>query len=128
MSSMPRIPFLTLLLLAGLGAGCASRSSTPAVAGGLDSIEGTVAAIDTAPWAYDGNAVLQVDTAARGRVAVQLPARWNLCKAPPVDVETLAVGMQVRAVGAADAEGGLVVCADAAHRVEPACGSRTERC
>ena len=84
------------------------------------AIEGTVASIDTQPWAYDGNAVVQVDAAGRGRVAVQLPARWNLCQAAPVDVEALAVGMRVQAVGAPSGEGGLVVCADPAHRLVPA--------
>jgi hypothetical protein len=44
---------------------------------------------------------------------------WNLCKAPPVDMQSLAVGMRVQAVGAATGEGGLVVCQDAAHRLEP---------
>ncbi|MCL1633369.1 hypothetical protein M2650_01740 [Luteimonas sp. SX5] len=86
---------------------------------GQTSIEGAIAAIDTAPWAYDGNAVIQVDAAGRGRVAVQLPARWNLCKAAPVNVEALAVGMRVRVVGAAGAEGELVVCQDEAHRLVP---------
>ncbi|MGY1520333.1 hypothetical protein ACW5DW_07845 [Luteimonas sp. A482] len=86
---------------------------------GASVIEGTVASIDTQPWTYDGNAVIRVDTADRGSVAVELPARWNLCKAAPVDVEALAVGMRVRAMGAAGGEGGLVVCEDAAHRLVP---------
>jgi len=103
-------------------AGCATSPATNALAGGAVSVEGTIASIDTDPWAYDGNAVIRIDTQARGQVAVQLPARWNLCKAPPVDVQALSVGMRVQVVGAAGAEGELVVCEDAAHRLVPAGG------
>ncbi|MGJ4728212.1 hypothetical protein [Luteimonas sp. SDU101] len=102
-----------------LFAGCASGPDA-AQAPGASTIEGTIASIDTAPWAYDGHAVIQVDAGQRGRVAVQLPARWNLCRAAAVDVEALAVGMRVIAVGAEAADGGLVVCEDAAHRLQPA--------
>ena len=101
-------------------AGCATKPAAQLQAGNQASIEGSIASIDTQPWAYDGNAVIQVDTADRGRVAVQLPARWNLCKAAPVNVEALAVGMRVRAVGDAGAEGQLVVCQEEAHRLVPA--------
>src|SRR5687768_9293749 len=54
-------------------------------AGTQASIEGTVQSVDTAPWAFDGNATVTIDTTTHGRVDVQLPARWNLCKAsaPP---------------------------------------------
>jgi hypothetical protein len=100
----------------------ASCTTTPDVAGPADGprrIEGTITAIDLQPWTYDGNATVQVDADGRGDVQVQLPARWSLCKAPPVDVQSLAVGMRVQAVGAATGEGGLVVCQDAAHRLEP---------
>ena len=97
-------------------AGCATK---PVAAEGEAVVEGTIASIDTAPWAYDGNAAIQIDTRDRGRVAVQLPARWNLCKAAPVDVQALAVGMQVRAVGAPGAEGEVVVCQEATHRLAP---------
>ena len=107
-----------------LASGCATTPGASTEEVSPATIEGTVAAIDTQPWAYDGNAVIQVDTADRGRVAVQLPARWNLCKAAPVEVDALAVGMRVRATGAPDAGGALVVCGDAAHRLVPAEGGR----
>src|SRR5690606_19412561 len=71
---------------------------------------GTVASIDTQPWTYDGNAIVQVDTAGRGRIDVQLPARWNLCQATPVDVDALAIGIQEEEVGAAARERAVVVC------------------
>ena len=108
---------LALALTAALSA-CAG-GPTAAPTAGTDAIEGTIAAIDTTPWTYDGNAVIQVETADRGRVPVELPARWNLCRAAAVDTEALAVGMRVRVVGAAGGEGGLVVCQDAAHRLVP---------
>ena len=101
-------------------AGCAATSDLPAVADGPVTIDGTVLSVDTKPWAYDGNAVVLLDTRSRGQVAVQLPARWNLCKAAPVDVESLEVGMPVRAVGVAGPEGEVIVCSDTSHRLEPA--------
>lgn len=118
---MTRIaPALLALTVALATASC--TTTTPDVAGQTDGplpIEGTITAIDQQPWAYDGHAVVQVEAEGRGPVQVQLPARWNLCKAPPVDVEALAVGMRVQAVGAASGEGGLVVCGDAAHKLVP---------
>ncbi len=85
------------------------------VAGQQVSIEGKVVAVDTDPWAYDGNAIVTVDTDA-GRVAVQLPARWNLCKAPPPgDVQALKPGDRVQAIGTSTAPGELVVCEQPQH-------------
>lgn len=112
--------FVPLALCIGLLSGCATTPGERPAEGAQASIEGVIAAIDTTPWTYDGSAVIRIDTRTQGRVDVRLPARWNLCKAPPVDVEALAVGMRVRAIGAADAQGGLVVCQDAAHRLVPA--------
>lgn len=107
-------------LVAAVLAGCATAPSTDAVAADGVAIDGTIASIDLQPWTFDGNAVIAVDTRDRGRVDVQLPARWNLCAASPVDVEALAVGMRVHVLGASVGDGALVVCADAAHRLAPA--------
>lgn len=112
--------FVPMLICAALLSSCAAGSGTHADAEPRGSIEGVIVSIDTQPWTYDGSAVVQVETRARGRVDVRLPARWNLCKAPPVDIEALAVGKRVRAVGGADPQGGLVVCQEAAHRLVPA--------
>lgn len=100
-------------------AGCANTGADVPAAGSQVSIEGAVASIDTQPWTYDGNAVIEVDTDARGRVPVQLPARWNLCRAEAVDVDALSVGMRVQAVGTAGGEGELVVCQEPSHRLVP---------
>lgn len=111
-----------VVLALALATGACASTSTPDAAPANDGMVravGTVVAIDTQPWTYDGHAVVQIETADRGRVDVRLPARWNLCKAAPVDVEALAVGMRVQAVGADAGEGALVVCADAAHRLAP---------
>lgn len=110
--------FLTIAVALAVTACATPRDAAPP-ADGMIRTTGTVAAIDTQPWTYDGHAIVQVDTADRGRVNVQLPARWNLCQAAPVDVEALAVGMQVQVVGAAAGEGALTVCKDPEHRLLP---------
>ncbi|QOY63702.1 hypothetical protein INQ40_05635 [Lysobacter sp. H21R4] len=116
------------VLLACSVALAAACSTTPAdadatgaepPADGAMTIVGPIVSIDTDPWAYDGNAVVRVDADGRGRTAVELPARWNLCKAEPVDVAALIVGMRVQAVGAPSGDGVLVVCEAAAHRLVP---------
>lgn len=121
MRQRSRITFVSVALgLVVLTAGCATKPAAQLQSDKQTSIEGSIASIDTQPWAYDGNAVIQVDTTEQGRVAVQLPARWNLCKAAPVNVEALAVGMRVHVVGTAGADGQLVVCQEEAHRLVPA--------
>ena len=82
------------------------------------TVEGDVVQVDTNPWAYDGNAVVTVSTADAGNVHVQLPARWNLCKAQPLgDVQALKPGDRVQAIGTATAPGEMVVCAQPQHRL-----------
>ncbi len=117
-----RAPRASILLLGAAAAlalpGCVvsrNASGTVLQPGQEATIAGRVVAIDTDPWAYDGNAVIQVATDAHGIVQVHLPARWNLCAAPPVDVAALVVGDDVRASGTAGAEGELVVCSQATH-------------
>jgi len=101
-------------------AGCATTASStkPLTAGGEASIEGKITAIDTTPWAFDGNAVIQLEIDDNGLVSVQLPARWNLCKAPAIDVEALAVGRRARAVGSVGGAGEIVVCERVEHRLQ----------
>ncbi|MGY0556592.1 MULTISPECIES: hypothetical protein [unclassified Lysobacter] len=113
----PALPFTLALAVALATASCATTADVAEQTDGPLRIEGTIASIDLQPWTYDGNAIVQVETERRGIVQVQLPARWSLCKATPVDVEGLVVGMRVQAVGAASGEGGLVVCADPSHRL-----------
>lgn len=115
------IPAAALALTSALAiTSCATPGEVPLPAPvGNIAIEGTVVSIDTQPWTYDGHAVVQLDVAGRGPVSVQLPARWNLCQAAPVDMEALAVGSRVQAVGAAEGTDVLTVCSDADHRLVP---------
>jgi hypothetical protein len=86
------------------------------VVGQQATIEGEVVSVDTAPWAYDGNAVVSVSTSRAGTISVQLPARWNLCKAQsPGDVQALKPGDRVQAIGTVTAPGTLVVCEQPQH-------------
>lgn len=111
--------FPATLCLALSVAACATAPDATPTAGGQSSVEGTIVSIDTQPWAYDGNAIVMVEVPRQGQVAVHLPARWNLCKAPAVDVDALAVGMHVRATGAPGEPGEVVVCEQASHGLAP---------
>ena len=109
--------------LAALSA-CANQPTTPTTGtsalavGQQATLEGNVLSVDTAPWAYDGNAVITVITATAGTVSVQLPARWNLCKAQPLhDVQALQPRDRVQVVGTVTAPGELVVCEQPQHRL-----------
>ena len=91
-------------------------SATALVVGQQATIEGDVVSVDTAPWAYDGNAVVTVSTTGAGTVRVQLPARWNLCKAQPLgDVQALQPRDRVQAIGTVTAPDTLVVCEQPQH-------------
>lgn len=98
--------------------GCTTAPAGNALSVGQEaSIEGTVVSVNTDPWAYDGNAQVTVSTGA-GSIAVQLPARWNLCKAQPLgDVQALKPNDRVQAVGTVTAPGEMVVCAQPEHRL-----------
>ncbi len=120
MTSRTPMHFLGLAAAAAAFLLLSACATTPAVGalvvGQQATIEGKVVRVDTDPWAYDGNAVVTVSTANADTVAVQLPARWNLCKAsPPGDVQALKPGDDVEAVGTVSAPGELVVCEQAQH-------------
>ncbi|MBD7986864.1 hypothetical protein H9645_02330 [Luteimonas sp. Sa2BVA3] len=116
LAALPRHPALALAATVLL-ASCATTGQAPSA--GAAQLEGTIVSIDLQPWTYDGNAVIQVDAGDRGHVPVELPARWNLCKAAAVDAQALSVGMRVQVVGEASTDGGVVVCSDASHRLSP---------
>lgn len=112
---------LAAVALAALAARAGMRTPAVSAAGAQLTIEGTVASVDTAPWAYDGNAVVQVSGTAHGTVAVQLPARWNLCRARPVEeVQGLQKDMRVRVrvTGTVDAPDRMTVCEHASHGLQ----------
>ena len=118
---MPIRPRLWCTALAPLAlAACSTTGPTTATlaAGSEVDFEGRVQTVDTAPWAYDGNARLVVDTTTHGDLAVELPARWNLCKATGIgDAGSYTVGDRVRVVGTVTAPGTVTVCERASHRI-----------
>lgn len=101
-----------------LGACATTPTATPSAtlaAGQQATVDGTIVSVDTTPWTYDGSAIVKI-AADNGQVDVHLPARWNLCKAPPPDdVQSLKAGDRVQATGTVTDEGALVVCESAAH-------------
>ena len=117
----PLASFLRPALLAATTA-LAACATTPApnewVIGEEASIDGEVVAVDTAPWSYDGNAVVRIATKSRGTVQVQLPARWNRCQAEPLgDVQALQPHDRVQAAGTVTAADTLLVCAQPQHHL-----------
>lgn len=118
--SVPRLRASALLLALALLSACATHggAATALAVGTEAEFEGRLRSVDTTPWTYDGNARLVVDTAAHGDVAVELPARWNLCRAPAVgDAGALAAGQRVRVVGTVTAPSTVTVCERTSHRV-----------
>ncbi|MGH8060547.1 MAG: hypothetical protein ACREO7_00845 [Pseudoxanthomonas sp.] len=112
-----RLVVVTAALLA-LAACATAPTGGALVVGQQATIEGDVASVDTNPWTYDGNAVVTISTIDVGTVSVQLPARWNLCKAPPLgDVQALKPGDRVQVVGTVTAPGEMVVCSEPEHRL-----------
>jgi len=115
-----RFAFLAAMLATLAACATAPADTAPpdttTVVGQEATIEGEVVRVDTAPWAYDGNAVVTVATATAGTIGVQLPARWNLCKARPLDdVQALKPSDRVRVVGTVTAPGELSVCGQPEH-------------
>lgn len=115
--TLPRLGLLSAALLLGActtTAPTATPSATLA-AGRQATVDGTIVSVDTTPWTYDGSAVVKI-ASTNGQVDVHLPARWNLCKAPPPDdVQALKAGDRVQATGTVTDDGALVVCEQAEH-------------
>lgn len=117
-ASISRLALYYVLL--ATSSGCTTLpATTPLVVGEQVTIEGDIVRVDTSPWAYDGNAVVTVSTQTHGAINVQLPARWNLCKAQPLgDIQSLKPDDRVQATGTASAPGELVVCEQPGHRLQ----------
>ena len=118
-----RFPFLPVARRLTIGAAflvvsaCATApAGKPLHAGQQATLQGDIVSVDTAPWTYDGNAIIVVSTSEAGNVDVQLPARWNLCKAQPLgDVQALKPGDRVEVVGTVSESNRLAVCAEPQH-------------
>jgi hypothetical protein len=115
----PRMALVAAMLAISACAATPLSTAPPGpalVVGQQATIEGEVVSADTAPWAYDGNAVVTVSTTSAGTIGVQLPARWNLCKAQaPGDVQAFKPGERVQAIGTVTAPDTLVVCEQPQH-------------
>jgi hypothetical protein len=113
-----RFPLLLATLLALSACATAPTQQGALVVGQQAALEGEVVSVDTNPWAYDGNAVVTISTIEAGTVSVQLPARWNLCKAQPLgDVQALKPRDRVQVVGTATAPNEMVVCGQPEDRL-----------
>jgi hypothetical protein len=124
--TLPRLRMLPLaaLSIAALLGACtttpATNTSATLAAGQQATVDGTIVSVDTTPWTYDGSAIVKI-ASENGQVDVHLPARWNLCKAPPPDdVQALKAGDRVQATGTVTEDGALVVCERAEHGLRKA--------
>lgn len=91
--------------------------SSPTPASG-DGTRGTVTSVDLSPMAYDGDAVIVMETAAGESVAVHVPARMNLCAARGLDlVGDLRVGDEIDVTGETGPDGAIRPCAEAEHSI-----------
>ena len=120
MSVRFRHSFLFMVPCLAVIASCVTTAPATNVlkAGQQALIEGKITAIDLTPWTFDGNAVIQIKSDFNGLVSVQLPARWNLCKAQLVNTNVLAVGRRARVVGTVGQAGEIGVCERAEDRLQ----------
>ena len=101
------------VLLLALAAGCVGASS-PDASGGW--AVGEVVSVDTAPMAYDGDAVVRLRTDAGETITVHVPARTNLCAADGLGiVGDLRPGDWVEVRGTPGANGEIRPCSEADH-------------
>lgn len=107
------------VLLLGLAACVASPVSGPWLPEQEVAFDGTVASVDLAPMAYDGDALVRVSSDAHATVVVHLPARRNLCEAQGFDLlPRLQPGDRVRVAGTASGTGEVHVCRLASHHLQ----------
>lgn len=96
----------------------APTQTSSSLPGEQAAFDGRIVSVDTDPWAYDGNAVVTVATDDSATVQVQLPARWNLCKAEPLgDVQALMTNDRVHVAGTVTEAGTVVVCEQPQHHL-----------
>lgn len=110
-------PAALLMLLLG----CAAPGSAlqPLATDRQVVLEGRVASVDTAPMAYDGDALVVLDSAAHGAVTVHIPARTNLCRAQGLELlPELRAGDRLRVEGLATGPGNVTVCQEPTHSLQ----------
>ncbi len=82
-------------------------------------IEGRVSSVDTSPMAYDGDALVLLESDARGTVTVHVPARTNPCRAQGLGLlGLLQPGDRLRVAGKASGPRDITVCEQPSHRLQ----------
>lgn len=85
---------------------------------GQGELTGVVTQIDLAPMAFDGDALIEVQTERGASRTVRIPARERQCEAPTqAIVDVLAVGDRVEVRGALGADGDVTPCAAPSHYI-----------
>ncbi|GAB5537134.1 MAG: hypothetical protein Rubg2KO_33830 [Rubricoccaceae bacterium] len=113
---------MRLLLCLALIAACANppadSDEPPSEAIGSTIIVGTVASVDLAPMAYDGDAEIVVATSSNDDVVVRVPARSNQCRAEGLGlISELQSGDAVEVIGEWLDDEAVMPCRGMGHRI-----------
>lgn len=82
-------------------------------------VEGRVLSVDLSPMAYDGDALVLLDSQSHGAVTVHVPARTNLCRAQGLEVlGELRPQDRIRVAGKATGQRDITVCESPTHRLQ----------
>ncbi len=101
-------PFLLFALLVGCAPGEAPTSSD-------SSFTGVLTSVDRSAMAYDGDAVLMIDSGGE-TVVIRVPARINLCSArEQIQLDQLRVGERVEVRGVLGSDGAIIPCENPRH-------------
>ncbi len=124
---------MRLLLLSALLAACTGTAESPPADSAGDTADrtvvGRVVSVDLSPMAYDGNGVVEVQPdGGEAVVAVQIPARQNLCRAAIDPLDAVMPGDRVEVRGA-PGDGTVTPCEGEGHvfrvveRADPQAGT-----
>lgn len=82
-------------------------------------VEGRVVSVDASPMAYDGDALVMLESVSNGAITVHLPARTNLCRAQGLGLlGELRVGDRLHVEGLVTGPGDITVCQEPSHRLQ----------
>lgn len=111
------MPAALLVMLAA----CAAPGGTmqPLAADRQAVVEGRVVSVDASPMAYDGDALVVLDSVSHGQLTVHLPARTNLCRAQGLGLlGELRAGDRLQVEGLATGPADITVCQEPTHRLQ----------
>lgn len=81
--------------------------------------EGRVMSVDASPMAYDGCALVVLDSASHGPLTVHLHAGANLCRAQDLGLlGELRIGDPLQVEGLATRPADITVCQEPPHRLQ----------